>query len=100
MSNFSEGTLAPLNFKPDWRQLEGKGDYSFSEMLGFPVLVMRCPFCDNEAPFPPVFLRKVEKRNPLTVVGEICCSCCDTSFTIRDGVAFGTSSRQRVHQPS
>lgn len=85
-------TLAPLNFKDDWRKLAEKGDYAFTEMLGFPVLVMRCPFCDNEAPFPPVF-SQIVKKQPLTLLGEICCGYCAISFTIRDGVAFGTSIR-------
>lgn len=85
--------LAPLNFKPDWRHLDEKGDYSFTEMFGFQVLVMRCPFCDNEAPFPPMF-GKIVRKNPLTLSLEMSCGYCGISFMIRAGVAFGTTSNR------
>lgn len=92
MSNFTvEHNLAPLQYKPDWWQLENQGDYAFTEMLGFSVLVMRCPFCDSEAPCPPLF-RKVLDRNPLTVEGRLYCGSCKVGFTICEGVAFSTGN--------
>jgi uncharacterized protein YbaR (Trm112 family) len=92
MSNLERsGSLVPLRWKSDWQQLEERGDYAFTEGLGLTVLVMRCPFCNTEAPFPPTECRVV-KKNPLTIEGSVYCLGCRETYTIRDGVAFGLSS--------
>jgi uncharacterized protein YbaR (Trm112 family) len=85
-----KNSLAPLQYKTDWQKLENQGDYAFTETFGLPVLVMRCPFCDSEAPYPPL-ARKVLKKNPLTLEGSVHCGNCRAAFTIREGVAFGIS---------
>lgn len=82
------GKLLPtLNFKTDWTHVQDFGDYAFTELFNIPVLVMRCPFCNSEAPFPPMF-KKISRQNPLTIEGSITCPGCEAIFIIRDGVAF------------
>jgi hypothetical protein len=79
--------LLALNHKPDWQEIGEPGDYAFTEALGLQVLVMRCPFCNSESPYPPL-AKKILKNNPLTIEGSIFCSQCDVNFVVQDGVAF------------